>query len=243
MPNVIIIGASTGIGRALAHTLAERGYGLGLAARRVELLEELQRDLQTTYAVHVQVQAMDVAKPDEAIEKFDNLVAAMEDVDVVIINAGVGMLNPNLRWEQEAATIQVNVVGFAAMATAATHYFERRGRGHIVGISSMAALRGLGHNPAYAASKAFVSNYLQGIRHRAGRMGLPLDVTDIKPGFVETPMTAQNTKMFWVASAETAARQIVQAIEAKRKSAYITRRWRVAGWAMRLLPDVVYNKV
>jgi short-subunit dehydrogenase len=247
MPTAIIIGASTGIGRALAFVLAERGYALGLVARRVGLLEELRREIQSRYPVSVQIRQMDVAQSTEAIGIFHELVATVEaatgGMDVVIINAGVGVSNSELRWEQEAATIDVNVTGFAAIATAAMNHFWPRGRGHIVGISSMAALRGLGHNPAYAASKAFVSNYLQGLRHRAGRSGKQIYVTDIKPGFVETPMTAQNSTMFWVATAELAARQIVRAIEAKRKSVYVTRRWRLAGWAMRLMPDWLFNKI
>jgi short-subunit dehydrogenase len=108
-------------------------------------------------------------------------------------------------------------------------------------ISSIAAIRGSGAAPAYAASKAFMSNYLEGLRIKAFKTGLPIVVTDIQPGFVDTAM-AQGQGLFWVAPPNTAALQIYKAIERKAKHAYVTRRWSIIGWLLKALPDFLYYR-
>lgn len=232
MPAAIIIGATSGIGRALADVLAQAGYTLGLTGRRDALLAELQQTLPTT----VHIARMDVSHPDDAMAQLDTLIAVMGDVELIIVNAGVGIPNPELTWTPERDTIAVNVTGFAAMAAASFRYFQQRGSGHLVGVTSIAGLRGSRWNPAYGASKAFDISYLEGLRGRAHHLGLPITVTDIRPGFVLTPMTAHNTGMFWVADPNTAARQIYDAIRAKKRCAYITRRWGIIAWLVRHLP-------
>jgi short-subunit dehydrogenase len=136
----------------------------------------------------------------------------------------------------------LNVLGFAGMVNVAVAHLETRGSGHLVGISSVAALRGNGVAPAYAASKAFVSNYLQGVRYRFNKLKLPIVVTDVQPGFVDTRM-AKGDRLFWVASPETAARQIVAAIRRRKQRVYITGRWRLIAWLLQVLPDAVYSKL
>jgi short-subunit dehydrogenase len=136
----------------------------------------------------------------------------------------------------------VNVRGFAAMVNVAVAHLEKRGSGHLVGISSVAALRGSRVAPAYAASKAFVSNYLQGVRYRFHKSKRPIVVTDVQPGFVDTPM-AKGNGLFWVASPQTAARQIAAAIRGRKRHVYVTRRWRLVAWLQRILPDAVYSRL
>jgi short-subunit dehydrogenase len=135
----------------------------------------------------------------------------------------------------------VNVLGFAGMVNVAVAHLETRGSGHLVGISSLAALRGSRVAPAYNASKAFVSNYLQGVRYRFNKLKLPIVVTDVQPGFVDTPMAAGNR--FWIASPQTAARQIVAAIRDRKQHVYITRRWRLIAWLLRVVPEALYSKL
>ncbi len=163
-------------------------------------------------------------------------------MNLIVINSGVGFINPDLNWEQEKEIIDVNVSGFVAMANSAFKYFYKQKSGHIVGISSIAALRGGDSDPAYNASKSFVSNYLQGLRKKISKLKIPIIVTDIKPGFVDTAMVKGKT-LFWVASPEKAALQICNAIKQKRKHAYITKRWRIIAWLMKFLPDWIYNKI
>lgn len=233
----IIIGASSGIGRSLALELSKRGYTLGLVARRKGRLEELQKELKTASYIAV----ADIINTSESAASVLGLIDQMGGVDLFIVNSGVGYENQRLDFEKEQKTIQTNVEGFAAMATLAMRHFLKRGSGHLVGISSIAALRGSKDAPAYNASKAFVSNYLEGLRIRAFCSKKPIYVTDIRPGWVKTEMT-EGAKMFWAASAEKAAEQIYTAIEKKKRVAYITRRWRLIAWICKLTPGFLIER-
>ena len=234
----IIIGATSGIGKELARVLAADGWHLGITGRRRELLESLADEL----SVPVQVRQMDVADPEPAMASLQTLIDDMGSVDLVVINAGVGHANTKLLWEPEKATIDVNVTGFAAMANIAMLHFTARGGGHLVATSSLAGLRGARNTTAYNASKAFIINYLQGLRHHAVKKKLNIAITDIRPGFVDTPMTKGQKGMFWVAKPDVAAGQIYAAIKTRKKVAYITRRWRLMACIIRLLPDFIWNK-
>lgn len=242
MQTVIIIGASSGIGRALALDFARAGYAVGITARRGELLQNLAVEIETQGGKAF-IQKMDIADTQVAMRLLEDLIEQMNGADIIVINAGIGENSSKLSWEKETRTIGVNVSGFAAMANVAMHHFLDRRKGHLVGISSLAGERGNRIAPAYAASKAFVSNYLQGLRNYAVKNDAHITVTDIKPGFVKTPMTAKNDRMFWAASAEKAARQIFMAIHHKRSLVYVTKRWRLVAWLLRTLPDWLYNRV
>jgi short-subunit dehydrogenase len=232
----IVVGASSGIGQALAELLAERGYEVGLAARRVERLEAIGETLPTK----AYVAKMDVTDTERARERFDALVEAMGDVDLVVLSAGVGRPNPELDRVVEDETVAVNAQGFTALATAAMATFDEQGHGTLVGISSVAALFGSGASPAYSASKAFVSNYCDGLRAWATSRDADIAVVDVKPGYVDTEMAFGD---FWMASPETAARQILAAAEAGRRHAYVTRRWRLVGWLIRAMPHGLRERV
>jgi short-subunit dehydrogenase len=233
----IVIGASSGIGHALAVARSLAGYRVGIVARRTELLTQLQAELAGPSVI----KTIDVSQPDFAMPLLQALISELGDVELFIINAGTGFENAALAWEPERDTIAVNVLGFTAMANVAVAHLESRGSGHLVGISSIAALRGNRVAPAYSASKAFVSNYLQGMRHRFAKLKLPIAVTDVQPGFVDTPMASGNR--FWIASPQTAAKQIVAAIHGRKKRVYVTRRWRLIAWLIRIVPDALYSKL
>ena len=235
MKTAIVIGASSGIGRALAVSLARDGYRVGLVARRTELLSELQSELTGACVI----KTVDVSQPELAMPLLQQLIEELGDAELFIVSAGTGFDNATLEWEPERETIAVNVLGFAAMVNVAVAHLEKRGSGHLVGISSLAALRGSGVAPAYYASKAFVSNYLQGIRYRFQKLKLPVVVTDVQPGFVATRMSPRD-KLFWMASPQTAAKQIVAAIRGQKQHVYVTSRWRLAAWVLRVIPDAVY---
>ncbi len=202
------------------------------------LLEELCDETDGVVAI----EAADVSDPEIAKNALTRLIERMGGVDLVVISAGTGRVNPDLDWALEHDAIRTNVVGFAALADVAIKYFMERGSGHLVGITSIAALRGGRHAPAYNASKAFQANYLEGLRQKVKKAGLPIAVTDIKPGFVKTAM-AQGEFVFWAADADKAAMQIYRAILRKKAGAYVTRRWRSIAWIMKLLPGCLYEKL
>jgi short-subunit dehydrogenase len=231
MPNAIIVGASSGIGRALAKELS-REYDLGLAARRTDRLRAVGEDIGGAHVATLDVTA------DDARARFGELVDSMGGVDLVVIAAGVARYNDDLAWPDERDTVDVNVRGFAALATAAVEVFEGTGGGHLVGISSVAAEVGSATLPAYAASKAFVSRYLEGLRYRAAESDADVTVTDVRPGFVDTPMSPE-TERFWECSPETAARQTARAIRKETDVAYVTRRWWLVSKLLGVLPDRV----
>ncbi len=228
----IVIGASSGIGRALTKVLSSNGYIVGLAARRVELLKDLQKELPAPSYI----KRIDVSRQEEAMTLLEELIEQMGGLDLIVLNSGINTHNAALSWQGEIETINVNVSGFVAMANIAVKHFLAQDAGQIVGISSIAALRGSASCPAYNASKAFVVNYLQGLRYRFHGHN-NIYVTDIRPGLVDTAMVRGQPRLFWVAQADGAAKQIFQAIRQKRKIAYITRRWSLIAWLLQVLPD------
>jgi short-subunit dehydrogenase len=236
--NVIIIGASSGIGSELARVFSANGYAVGITARRLELLAEVRKELPGISFM----KRMDVAETGSAMHVLEDLIKEMGGVDVIVINAGIGFINPDLTWVKEKSTIDVNVTGFTAMANVALKHFIDQGSGHIVGISSIAALRGNSFAPAYGASKAFISNYLEALRFRINKKKLPITVSNIQPGFVDTAM-AQGDGLFWVSSVRKAALQIFDAIKRKRPHAYITGRWRLVAWILKILPGWALDKI
>jgi len=232
----IIIGATSGIGRALAKELDAAGYQLGICGRREELLDSLCKELQTP----VIKQVMDVSEHKASIDQLDALLGQMQGVELIVVNAGIAFMNPELSWHEDESVIAVNVSGFTALAGVSYRYFCKQKYGHIVGISSIAAIRG-GPATAYNASKAYMSNYMQGLRFHFAKKKLDITVTDIRPGFVKTEMAKGN--LFWVSTPERAASDIFKAIRAKKKVAYITPRWKFIAWLLKLLPDGLYHRI
>lgn len=233
----VIIGASSGIGEALAHQLNRDGWRLGLLARRLDRLQALRQ----TLAPGTVVRCIDVTS-DDAAAILDDVLNELERVDLVIISAGTGHNNRDLNVALDVDTVTVNVLAFMKTAQVAVRHFLRRGRGHLVGISSVAALRGNGAGAAYAASKAFQSVYLDALRDLARQSGLPVVVTEVQPGAVDTAMLKPDrplpavVRRLFVASPAKAARQILRAIQKRKKHAYITRRYALIAFMLRLLP-------
>lgn len=228
----IIIGASSGIGKALALELAKRNYHIGLTGRRENLLHALAAQSGTTCYIKV----MDITRVDQAQAQLKELISQMNGVDIVIISAGVGSCD--LDWEEQREIIDTNVRGFTALSCVALDYFLKENKGHLVGISSIAALRGGAGAPAYTASKAFVSNYLDGLRARIKRMKKNICITHVQPGLVDTAMGQASS--FWRATPQKAALQIVHAIHRKSRHAYITKRWRLIAWFFKYAPDFLF---
>lgn len=234
----IIIGATSGIGEELSRQLSAAGYEVGLTGRREERLAAIAETLPEKSCQR----KMDVAEPDAARQIFREMLSEMGDVDLVVINAGIGTRRRQ-EWEIEKQLLDINVTGFVAIAKAALDYFSERKRGHIVGVSSVAGTKGLGAAMAYSSSKAFISTYMQGMRQYCRQQKLDITVTDIRPGFVKTPMTESRKGMFWVATVEKAVAQMVRAINKRRGIVYVTRRWRWPVWFLKMVPDWLFIRM
>jgi short-subunit dehydrogenase len=233
----VIVGASSGIGEALAHELSDGGWRLGLLSRRLDRLEALSQTLSS----ETLVRSMDVTH-DDAVAAFEQVIDELGGVDLVIITAGTGHNNRDLNVDLDTDTVSVNVLAFMKVAQSAVRHFLQRGRGHLVGVSSIAALRGNAGGAAYAASKAFQSVYLDGLRELARESGLPIVVTEVQPGGVDTAMLKPDRPLpvlirrLFVASPAKAASQILRAVHRQKKHAYITRRYGLVALLLKLLP-------
>ncbi len=232
--NAIVLGASSGIGLEVSKLLASKGYRIAVAARRFSELEKFSAGVPEQVSAHF----FDISA-DDAVDVFMGIASKIGRVDVIYLCCGLAIPNPELDWALEQQMIDTNVVGFASIAGAALTLFENQGYGQLTAIISVAALRGEANSPAYCATKAFQLRYLQSLRLRVKKCGLPIVITDIRPGYVATPMMEVDKPEapFWVVRAPKAARQIVQAAETKRKRAYVSRRWALIGWLLRHLPE------
>jgi short-subunit dehydrogenase len=217
--------------------LVEQGYQVGAVSRNLAKLEELHARAPD----RIIVEQLDVTTIELVQPQIQSLINRLGGLDLFVANAGISIRNPEMALQPHLEVISVNVLGFVASINAAAEYFKRQGRGHIVGISSVAAFWGNKRSMAYNASKAFEITYLKGIRENLRSHNIA--VTDIRPGYVFTEMTRENSRMFCAATPEKAATQIYKAIEKKKAVAYITKRWRYLSWLMRLIPQWLYRLV
>jgi short-subunit dehydrogenase len=238
MKKAIIIGASSGIGKALALLLANNGYLVGITGRRADLLDSLVNQKPDSF----DSSTFDVTDKVNLTQNLNQLVEKLGGLDLLIFSAGIGELNENLDLRLELPTIEVNVIAFNSIIVWAYHYFENKKGGQIAVISSIGGLRGSAIAPAYNASKAYQINYLEGLRQKAKKQKLALSITDIRPGFVDTAMAKAEQK-FWVSTPEKAASQIYNAINAKKSVIYITKRWRLIAWLLKLMPRFLYERM
>ena len=234
---IIIIGASSGIGRTLACIYAGAGHRVVVTGRRLSLLEEIVAQ----YPGQVSAVYLDVLEPENG-KKIRTLIEELGGLDLLICNAGYGDASMKLQWEIEDLTTRTNVNGFLSIVHEAFNYFIEQGCGQIALTSSVAALRGNSWSPAYSASKAYISRYAEGLNLKARRLKKDIVITDIRPGFVDTKMSKGNGR-FWIAPVEKAALQMVRAIDKKKRVVYITRRWWLVAQAMKLLPFWLYRRM
>lgn len=229
--NAIVVGASSGIGKAIAEQLVGAGWKVGVTSRKLENLAAIVA-AQGDRAV---AKAVDLDDPDGARASLRDLSEDLGGVDLWVLNAGTGILNRDFAWEPERQTIATNVMGFAAMADVAAHHCIARGKGRIVGISSVAKKKGHPFTASYSGSKAFVSLYLDGLRQYLRKRAPKVSVTEVAPGYIDTPLQ-QFDEAFWVVDADTAARQIIAATLAGRKHAYVPRRWALIAALLSVMP-------
>ena len=192
--------------------MVRNNYRVGVTGRRESHLLELQKE----HPEQIHIAVFDATKPN-AIEQLEALEETLEGIDLFIISAGIGHLNLDYDYSLENETNQLNVIAFTRLVNWSMRYFEKQGQGHLVNISSVASRRGGRQAPAYSASKAYQSIYLEGMAQKVAYDKLPIYTTDVRPGFVKTAM-AKADKMFWVSSKEKAARQIFRSIQKKEKN-------------------------
>jgi short-subunit dehydrogenase len=238
MKKVIIIGSTSGIGKGLAQIFAANDYKVGITGRRKELLLELKDEIPDAYLTKV----LDLTDTVSSIEQLEELTIELGGLDILVISSGIGEINISLDFEIEKQTIDTNILGFTSIADWAFNYFQKQQTGHLVLISSIGGLRGSSQAPAYNASKAYQINYTEGLQQKATKLKLPILITDIRPGLVDTKM-AKGEGLFWVMPLEKAVYQMYKAIVNKRKVVYVTKRWRIIALLLKLIPRGVYVRM
>ena len=235
---VIIIGATSGIGREVALIYIAQGWKVGVAGRREAELEALR----SAYPEQVSAKALDVTKED-APQKLQALIEQVGGMDVFLLSSGIGKQNPTLETGLELATAATNVEGFIRMTNAAFHYFEQQGHGHLAVISSIAGTKGLGAAPAYSATKGFQNIYMDALDQLARMKKLNIRFTDIRPGFVATPLLNNQKKYPMLMDAPIVALDIVSAIEKKKRVAIIDWKFRLLVGFWRLIPKWIWLRL
>jgi short-subunit dehydrogenase len=234
----IIVGASSGMGKELCRILVREGYRVGIAGRRENLLQELRSESPEQICYRV----FDIRDMSKTARGLRELIRELDGLDLLVMSSGTGFLNEELDPEPEFQTIDTNVTAFTDIMTFAYQYFKKHPPGHIAAITSVAALRGNASAPAYNASKAYQSNYLEALRLKSRKSGDRIVVTDIRPGFVNTDM-ARGDRLFWVASPAKAASLIFRSIKRKKRVAYVSRRWRLLAILLKFSPRWIYEKL
>lgn len=236
----IVVGASSGIGAALVRSLKRDGWRVAALARRADRLAELTT---AEGPGEVLVRAHDVTRVDEVPPLFEELVRELGGLDLLIYAAAV---MPKVEADQydteiDLEILAVNTAGGIAWGNAAAQLMQTTRHGTIVGISSIAGDRGRKGNPVYGTSKAAMNHYLEALRNRLSTFGV--HVCTIRPGFVDTDMTRGMDGLFWLISADEAARRILDAARKRVNTRYVPRRWFWVGLAIRSIPSFLFRRL
>jgi short-subunit dehydrogenase len=236
---ILITGASSGLGEGMAREFAARGRHLALCARRTDRLLALKAELEGRHpGVRIAVRPLDVNDHAQVFEVFESFRSEFGQIDRVIVNAGLGKGQPvgKGRFDANLQTAQTNFIAALAQCEAAMAIFRAQNSGHLVGISSMSAMRGLPRNlSTYAATKAGFAALLEGIR--ADVLRLPIQVTTIYPGYIETELSSKAAKTPLMVDTASGCRALVAAIEREPAKACVPAwPWVLVGWFMRHAP-------
>ena len=235
---VIIIGATSGIGREVALVYIAQGWTVGVAGRREAELEALR----AMAPKQVFTQVIDVTK-DDATEHLHTLINKVGGMDLFLLSSGIGKQNYTLETEIELATAATNVDGFIRMTNAAYHYFEKQGHGHLAVISSIAGTKGLGAAAAYSATKGFQHMYIDALDQLSRMQKLNINFTDIRPGFVATPLLKSSKRYPMLMHAPIVALDIADALKRKKRVAIIDWRFRLLVGFWRLIPKWIWLRL
>ena len=242
---MIIVGATSGIGREVAERMAERGVRLGLAGRRLELLEELQAKYGHQ---RIAIAQLDVTEP-TAAEALDTLLEEVGAPDVLLYASGVGKQNPDLEEVRELNTVRTNCEGMVRIVDRFVNYvkgktsYSKRHKAHVAVITSVAGTMGMGQAPAYSASKSMQSAYLVALSQHVRMEHIPAIFSDIRPGFVATDILNPNKHYPMLISRERAARCILRGLKRRRRIITFDWRFRLITLVWRLIPRCIWERL
>lgn len=247
----IVIGASSGMGREVAKRLGREGYEVGLIARRVDLLESLQKEIPTrSYICQIDVTHANARK------QLVELIEQMGGVDLAVIGITAYLDNRNSNdpnsgfyaashnWTDKERTLNVDAKGFIAMADVLLDHFKRKKHGHLVGISSTSGQRGSAMSPVYSAAKACISCYMEAERNYMVQNNIDVQISDVVAGWVavEHSPLGEDPSAYWEINAQEAGRVIVDGIKSQDKIIYVPKKVWFVACLLKYLPDCIYNR-
>lgn len=241
----IIIGATSGIGHEVAHSLAQRGVILGIAGRRTERLDALMEEYG---AERIYCAKMDV-REDSATEALDELISKVGAPDLLLYASGIGKQNPKLDEEIECQTVLTNSLGMVRIVDHFLNYVKREERynakhkAHIAVITSVAGTRGMGSAPAYSATKSMQSSYIEALAQHARMEHIPAIFSDIRPGFVATEILNPEKHYPMLISVDKAARHILRGLKHRRRIITFDWRFRLLTLFWRLIPRCLWERM
>lgn len=235
---IVIVGATSGIGREVALQLVGQGHRVGVAGRRIAELQAL-KDVAPAQVAYRQ---LDVTT-DDAPQQLLALADELGGMDTCLLCAGIGKQNPELQTNVELATVQTNAMGFVRIVDTAYAYFRSHGGGHLAIISSIAGTKGLGVAPAYSATKRFQNTYIDALAQLTRMQQVPIYFTDIRPGFVNTALLAGNKRYPLMMNTTRVAHRIVRALQHRERVCIIDGRYRLLVALWKLIPRVVWERL
>lgn len=237
MKHIVITGATSGIGLRLAEMYLQLGWTVGAAGRNTKALEALAAKAPEK----VFTKQIDITS-DEAPDRLMELIGDMGGTDVYFHSSGIGYYNPSLDFDKEIQTTETNVKGFTQMVNTAYTYFRKKGGGHIAVISSVAGTKGLGAAPAYSATKRYQRHYIDALAQNSHMTGANVSFTDIRPGFVDTPLL-RDGKYPLLMDCGTVARHIMKAVDRKKRSLVIDWKYAVVVFLWHLIPEWIWERM
>lgn len=243
--SVIIIGATSGIGRAVTERLVAEGARVGIAGRREDRLKEIQERLG---AERVSYRVMDVTEGSATVA-LDELIAEVGTPDALLYASGIGKQNPTLDADIELRTVETNCVGMVRLVDHFVNYVKRepaynkKHKAHIAVITSVAGTMGMGPAPAYSATKSMQSTYLVALAQHARMERIPLSVGDIRPGFVATDILNPEKRYPMLMSVERAARFVVRSLRRHQRITIFDWRYRLLVGFWRCIPRCVWERL
>lgn len=235
---VVVMGASSGLGYALAERFIRDGWTVGVAARRQEPLQQLrQLAPDRVFTMPVDITA------DDAPSALNRLIEKMGGMDMYVHSSGIGHQNPDLDTDIEEKTLQTNACGFVRMIDAAFLYLRENGGGHIAAITSVAGIRPLGQSASYSATKIMQTAYMDGLEQISRRRNLGISFTDIKPGYVRTPLLSPNKKRIMLMDVDYAADRILKSLYRKKRMSIIDWRYHIIVTIGRLIPKCIWQRL
>ena len=234
---IIVIGASSGLGKGIAEHYASQGWKVGVCARR----EEPLRALADRFPGRIFWRTLDVTA-DNCLSVFQSLIEELGGMDVVLYAAGCGWNNPTLDVAKDERTVDTNVLGFTRIVNASFEWFDKnptpsRQRGALCAITSIAGTKGIGISATYSATKRYQNTYLESLAQLATVRKVPVSIIDIRPGFIDTALLDTSAHRYpMLMPVDYAVRRIVRAIDRRRKVAYVDWRWHIVTSLWKLIP-------